>query len=181
MVLFFGPPGSGKSVQGELLVERNGWQWISTGQLFRNSEDPEVKQRMIAGELIDDALTNKVLNTALSAIDNKTVVVLDGYPRNIEQAQWLIDQLPHHGREIDCVVEFKVPEEEIVRRLSDRARAEDVREVIERRLEIYNEKTNPVLEFLRTQGITVQTVNGDGLVDEVHERIQGAVEACIQR
>ena len=64
MILFFGPPGSGKSVQGQLLVERNGWEWISTGDLFRNSKDPEVLERMTSGELIDDHLTNKVLGDA---------------------------------------------------------------------------------------------------------------------
>jgi adenylate kinase len=181
MILFFGPPGSGKSVQGELLVERNDWQWLSTGSIFRSSENPEIQKRLATGELIDDDLTNKVLDEALNKIGNNTMVILDGYPRNIDQARWLIDYLPSVAREIECVIEFKVPEEEIIRRLSDRGRAEDVRDVIERRLEIYNEKTNPVLEFLRAEGIVVQTVNGTGLVKEVHERIQGAVEACIQK
>ena len=68
MILFFGPPGSGKSVQGQLLVERNGWQWLSTGDLFRNSKDPEVLKRMATGELIDDELTNKVLDTAIQDV-----------------------------------------------------------------------------------------------------------------
>lgn len=181
MILFFGAPGSGKSVQGELLVERNGWQWLSTGKLFRSSQDPEVRKRMAAGELIDDTLTNKVLNDALANIGIETMVVLDGYPRNIDQAQWLIDHLPGHGREIDCVIEFIVPEEELMRRLSDRGRAEDVREVIEKRLAIYHEKTTPVLDFLKAQGISIQTIDAHGTVEEVHQRIQGAVEACIQK
>lgn len=178
MILFFGPPGSGKSVQGELLVERNGWQWLSTGKLFRSSTNPEIHKRLATGELIDDELTNKVLDEALGRIHNKTMVILDGYPRNIEQAQWLIDHLPKHGREIDCVIEFTVPEEELIRRLSDRGRAEDVRNIIERRLAIYHEKTTPVLDFLRDQKITVQAVDGDGPIEEVHERIQSVAKAC---
>lgn len=181
MILFFGPPGSGKSVQGELLVERNGWQWLSTGKLFRSSENPEIHKRLATGELIDDELTNKVLDEALSNIDNNTAVILDGYPRNIDQAQWLIDHLPNHGREIDCVIEFTVPKEEIIRRLSERGRDEDVRDVIERRLAIYHEKTTPVLDFLRDQNITVRAVNGEGPIEAVHERIQGVAEACIRR
>lgn len=181
MILFFGAPGSGKSVQGELLVKRNGWQWLSTGQLFRDSANPEIHKRLATGELIDDALTNDVLDEALSKIDIDSMVILDGYPRNIDQAQWLIARLPKHGREIDCVIEFVVPKEEIIRRLSSRGRAEDTREVIERRLAIYDEKTNPVLDYLRTQGISIQTIDGEGLVDEVHERIQSAVESCIQK
>jgi len=181
MILFFGPPGSGKSVQGELLVEHNGWQWLSTGKLFRNSKDEEVRKRMAAGELINDELTNKVLDEALKNIDTKTMVILDGYPRNIDQAKWLIDHLPNHGREIDCVIEFAVAEEELMRRLSDRGREEDVRDVIERRLAIYHEKTTPVLDYLQSQGVTIQTVNAEGSIEEVHERIQGAAAACIQK
>lgn len=181
MVLFFGPPGSGKSVQGELLVERNGWQWLSTGKLFRSSKNPEIHKRLATGELIDDELTNKVLDEALKGIDKDTVVVLDGYPRNIDQAKWLIDHLPNHGREIDCVIEFDVPEEELMRRLSDRGRAEDVRDVIERRLAIYREKTTPVLDFLQSQAVAIQTVNAEGSIEEVHERIQDAATACIQK
>jgi adenylate kinase family enzyme len=57
MILFFGPPGSGKSVQGELLVKRNNWLWLSTGQLFRNSKNPEIHKRLATGELFDDELT----------------------------------------------------------------------------------------------------------------------------
>jgi len=181
MVLFFGPPGSGKSVQGELLVERNGWQWLSTGKLFRSSKDPEIHKRLATGELIDDELTNKVLDEALKDIDSKTMVILDGYPRNIDQAKWLIEHLPNHGREIDCVIEFVVPEEELMRRLSDRGREEDVREVIERRLAIYHEKTTPVLDYLKSQGIMTQTVNAEGSIEEVHERIQGIAVTCIQK
>jgi adenylate kinase len=74
-----------------------------------------------------------------------------------------------------------VPEEELMRRLSDRGRAEDVREVIEKRLAIYHEKTTPVLDFLKDQNITVQTVDAHGTIEEVHQRIQGAAESCIQK
>lgn len=180
MILFFGPPGSGKSVQGDLLVKRNGWQWLSTGQLFRESKDPEVLSRLASGELIDDELTNKVLNDALQHIDGKVKVVLDGYPRNTEQARWLVDNLPTHGREIRCVIAFNVPKEEIIRRLSERGREEDVPAVIEKRLNIYHEKTKPVLDFFAGRGVSLLEVNGHGSVEEVHERIQQAVESCLQ-
>lgn len=180
MILFFGPPGSGKSVQGELLVENNGWEWVSTGQLFRDSNDPEVKERLKTGELIDDELTNKVLVAALSEIESETIV-LDGYPRNIDQAEWLMDKLIEFGRKIDCVIAFSVSKDEVVKRLSGRGRAEDTREVIERRLEIYNEKTDPVLEYLQSKGVVVAKIDGEGLVEDVHKRIQAAVESCIQK
>ena len=181
MILFFGPPGSGKSVQGELLVKRNGWQWLSTGQLFRESKDPEIHKRLATGELIDDQLTNKVLDEALKHIDSTTKVVLDGYPRNTDQAQWLVDHLPNHNREISCIVEFNVDSDEIVRRLSQRGRAEDTREVIERRLEIYREKTQPVLDFYEDRQVPILHIDGNGSVEDVHERIHQVVDACIQK
>lgn len=181
MILFFGAPGSGKSVQGEMLVKRNKWQWLSTGQLFRDSTNPEIHKRLATGELIDDALTNQVLDEALRTIGIETMVILDGYPRNLDQAKWLMEYLPKNKRKIDCVIEFIVPKEEIIRRLSTRGRVEDTRDVIERRLGIYDEKTNPVLDYLRAQGAPITTIDGEGSVDEVHERIQDAVESCLRK
>lgn len=178
MILFFGPPGSGKSVQGQLLVERNGWQWLSTGELFRESQDPEVLARLASGELIDDGLTNKVLDQALGKIDSKVKVVLDGYPRNVGQVEHLFTSLPNHGREISCVVLFDVPREELIARLSGRGRAEDSPEVINHRLDIYEQKTKPVIDDYRKHGVPIVTIDGMGKVAEIHERIQQAVMEC---
>lgn len=180
MILFFGPPGSGKSVQGQLLVERNGWQWLSTGELFRSSKDPEVLKRLASGELIDDELTNKVLETAIQSIDQNVGLVLDGYPRNVDQVKWLEEHLPEHGRKIDCLIVFDVPREELISRLADRGRAEDTPEVISRRLDIYKEKTSPVVDYYRTAGIPVLTIDGTGPIPEIHERIQTAVMTCLK-
>jgi adenylate kinase len=151
---------------------------LSTGQLFRESSDPEVLSRLAKGELIDDALTNKVLNEALHNADDEKRVVLDGYPRNREQAQWLDEHLPEHGREIVAVIVFNVPNEELIRRLAGRGRAEDSPEVIKRRLDIYFENTKPVLEFYEKRKVPVVAVDGHGDVGVVHDRIQQAVEAC---
>lgn len=180
MILFFGPPGSGKSVQGKQLVERNGWQWISTGDLFRNSKDPEVLKRMTTGELIDDELTNKVLADALCEIDSNIDVVLDGYPRNVDQVRWLEENLPLFGRVVDCVILFDVPREVLVERLSGRGRIEDTPEVINHRLDIYQEKTSPVVDHYREATHTpIKIIDGTGTIPQVHERIQTAVMSCL--
>lgn len=176
MILFFGPPGSGKSVQGKLLVERNGWKWLSTGELFRQSTDPEVIAKLASGELISDEMTNEVLDKALAEIGNGVHVVLDGYPRNPEQAEWLNDRLPNHGREIATVFVFEVPHDELVKRLSGRGRAEDNLEIVDRRLQIYREQTKPVLEFYEKQGTKIVKIDGLGDVNDVHERIQALAE-----
>lgn len=176
MILFFGPPGSGKSVQGQLLVDRNGWKWLSTGQLFRESTDPKVLAHLATGELISDEMTNEVLDSALHNLKDTSQIVLDGYPRNTSQAQWLIDHLPRHGREIAAIIVFEVSETELIKRLSGRGRAEDSPAVIKRRLEIYEEQTRPVLEFYESRGIPLVKVDGHGQVEAVHERIQSTVE-----
>lgn len=180
MILFFGPPGSGKSVQGQLLVERNGWQWLSTGDLFRNSKDPEVLKRMATGELIDDELTNKVLDAAVKNADRPMPIVLDGYPRNLDQVKWLADYLPGQGRKIECVILFEVPRQELINRLAGRGRTEDSPEVINRRLDIYEEKTKPVVDYYLENGIPVMSIDGTGAIPEVHERIQEAVISCLR-
>lgn len=180
MILFFGPPGSGKSVQGQLLVERNGWQWLSTGDLFRNSKDPEVLKRMATGELIDDVLTNKVLDTAIQDVENNGPIVLDGYPRNLDQVKWLVDYLPAHNRKIECVILFEVPRQELIDRLAGRGRTEDSPEVISRRLDIYQEKTKPVVDYYREIGVPVVAVDGTGAIPDVHERIHEAVLSCLK-
>jgi adenylate kinase len=178
MVLFFGPPGSGKSVQGELLVKRNGWHWLSTGQLFRDSSNAAVLERLAIGELIDDKSTSKILSDALEKINDETHVVLDGYPRHIEQAEWLEQYLKQHNSKIECIILFEVPTEELTRRLSGRGRTEDSPAVIKRRIAIYHERTQPVINFYRSRNIPICIIDGQGGINAVHERVQAAVETC---
>lgn len=179
MILFFGPPGSGKSVQGELLVKRNNWQWLSTGQLFRDSKDPEVLKQLATGELLSNELTNRVVEDALMRTDASKRVVLDGYPRNQLQAKWLEANMPKFGRKIVTIVVFNVPKQELIKRLAGRGRMEDEPKVIERRLEIYEQNTKPVVDYYRRQGIPISVIDGEGKVDVVHERIQMAVTKCL--
>ena len=179
MILFFGPPGSGKSVQGKLLVEKNGWQWLSTGEIFRESQDPELLERLSSGELIDDQLTNKIVDKALHDAHDDKRVVLDGYPRNPAQAAWLEEHLPKHGREIGAIVVFETPRDELIKRLAVRGRKEDSLAVIEKRLQIYHLNTKPVLDYYRQHGVRVITINGLGEVHQVHDRINKALEQCL--
>lgn len=159
-----------------MLVERNGWKWLSTGELFRSTTDEEIKARMASGELISDEMTNRLVEGALEGLKDAVHIVLDGYPRNVVQAQWLVDNLPEFNREIAAVVVFHTPEEELVQRQMGRGRADDTEATIRRRLEIYEEQTRPVIDFYRNRGVEMITVDGLGTVDEVHERIQAAVE-----
>jgi adenylate kinase len=114
----------------------------------------------------------------LAEIDSDTDVVLDGYPRNIDHVRWLEEHLPSHDRTIDCVILFDVPRDVLIERLAGRGRAEDTLDVISHRLDIYEQKTSPVLDFYNDNGTPIQVVDGNGDISDIHERVQDAVMSC---
>jgi adenylate kinase len=178
MILLLGPPGSGKSVQGQLLVKRNNWKLLSTGDLFRRAKDPEILKHLAGGELVDDTLTNSVVHDAMAEITKDVEIVLDGYPRNIGQAQWLIANATYQRR-IESVIILDVPDQELTKRLTNRGREEDSLEIMKHRLAIYNHKTSPVIDFYREHNTPIMVVDGVGTIEEVHERVQLAVMTCL--
>lgn len=170
MVIFFGPPGSGKSMQGQMMAARHGWRWISTGDLLRRSGDPKIAEILKSGNLISDEIVNKLF---YQAIDGDNEVILDGYPRTLEQAQELFSRV---GDKIDLALVLEVPVEEIKKRLAIRKRPEDELDTMLHRIEIYNKTMAPIIDFLREKGIEVLTVDGSGLVGEIHDRIEKILE-----
>src|ERR671933_3055320 len=100
MIVFFGPAGAGKSVQGQLLAARNGWRWLSAGQLLRDTHDIEVIKEMQSGQLVKTETVNKLMGEALRRAKNIDRVILDGFPRQLSQAKWLIETQPEHERSI---------------------------------------------------------------------------------
>ncbi len=178
MIIFFGPPGSGKSVQGQLLAARHGWRWLSTGQLLRETSNVDVIARMKKGSLVEDELVNHVVDEALHRAKDLDHVIVDGYPRNVEQAKWLLDLLPKHQREIEAVIILDVEDDEILHRLEIRGRLDDAPEIVKRRLGSYREKTKPVIDFFASEGIHVEAIDGMGSVGTIHDRIEEVMEEC---
>jgi adenylate kinase len=178
VIVFFGPAGAGKSVQGQILAARYGWRWLSTGQLLRDSHDPKVTNKMSTGELIDNDITNKVFLHALLRAKDIEHVIVDGFPREFTQAQWLIDHIPEHGRNISMVVVLEVPQSEILHRLKIRGRVDDTPEAINERLRIYRTQIYPILDFFNNQDIPITHIDGTGTVGKVHDRIVSELEAC---
>jgi len=173
MILLFGPTGAGKSMQGQMLAVRMGWKWLSTGQMLRESTDPNVIKVLESGELVSDALTYEVFDTAIKDAKEKDFlkVVVDGFPRTKEQAEWLADYMEKAGEEIEQVVVLEVPEGEIMKRLEKRGRMEDNPETIARRMNIYRSKMYPVLGAFAEDGIKIVHLNGTGTAGEVHDRL----------
>jgi len=151
MILFFGPTGSGKSMQAQILVARHGWSWLSMGQLLRDSQDPELMRIMKTGELVPDEITNEILFAAIDKIqeeDSEKQIIVDGYPRELSQARDLVahntEKLGKIG--INMVLALEVDRENIIKRLTIRKRAEDDEQSISRRLDIYQENTEQIFD-----------------------------------
>ena len=180
MIVFFGPAGAGKSVQGNLLAARNDWRWLGAGQLLRDSKDPELLTRMSTGKLVDPEIVNRVMGEALDRADDKVKrVILDGFPRQLEQAKWLLETAGENSiRKIDLVIVLEVPRSDLLRRLAIRGRLDDVPEIIDERLKIYRQEMYPVLTYFNENGIRISHIDGTGTVGQVHDRIMEEINSC---
>lgn len=173
MILLFGPTGAGKSMQGQMLAVRMGWKWLSTGQMLRDSNDPEVIQILKSGDLVSNELTYEVFDRAVTEAneENYPKIIVDGFPRTKTQAEWLSHYLKRTNRKIQLVVVLEVPETEIMKRLEKRGRMEDTPETIAKRMAIYRQKMYPVLGIFAEQGMKIVHLDGTGTAGEVHDRL----------
>jgi adenylate kinase len=184
-LLVLGPQGSGKGTQAARLSEEHGIPHISTGEMFRSAIAAgtelgrEVEPILAAGELVPDELTVALIRDRLSQPDASRGFVLDGFPRNLEQAEALDAMLAEIGRTLDAVLFFDLPDQVALERLLSRARDEeredDRPEVIARRLEIYHEQTEPVVERYRATGKLVP-LHAQRSIGEVAAEISEALE-----
>jgi len=177
MIVFFGPAGAGKSVQGQLLAARNDWRWLSAGQLLRDTHDIELIKEMQTGKLVDPKKVSELMGDAIKRSTNINRVILDGFPRQMSQAEWLIEHKSHHGRDIQLVVVLEVPKSELLKRLEVRGRADDTPDAIDERLKIYRTEIYPILTYLTEQNINIVHIDGVGTVGQVHDRIMEELEA----
>jgi len=184
-IVLLGPPGSGKGTQAALLRDRLGIAHISTGVLLREAVEQrtelglKAKSYMDAGDLVPDDLMLGLIEERLGQPDVEKGFILDGYPRNLAQAEALDTVLERIGQPVDIAVSVTVDEAEIVDRLSRRAveegRSDDTEEVIRNRLRVYTEKTAPVAGHYAERG-QLREVDGMGTVEEVHQRMLETLE-----
>ena len=178
MIIFFGPAGAGKSVQGQLLAARNNWRWISAGQLLRDTHDIELLKEMQTGKLVSPEKINHLMGDALRRAKNIDRVILDGFPRQLSQAKWLVESQPEHQRSIALVVVLEVPRGELLKRIEVRGRVDDTPEAVDERLKIYRTEIYPILTYLTEQGVNIAHIDGTGSVGQIHDRIMDELEAC---
>jgi adenylate kinase len=182
-LLLIGAPGAGKGTQAERLAGRFAIAHISSGDLLRQHvKDRTSTGRMIEsyldrGELVPDAVVMDMLRKPVVAATQAGGYVLDGYPRTVEQAAASFPTAHALGVEVQAAVHLDVPRAELVRRLLARRRgSEDTEAVIERRLQVYLDKTVPLLEYY-TQRESMFTVDGAQSPEAVHEDIVACLQA----
>lgn len=184
-IVIMGAPGSGKGTQAALIVEELDLDHISTGDLLRAAVaagtelGKKAKEVMDRGELVSDQIVLGLLEERLLQENTKNGFILDGYPRNIAQAQALDDLLERIGQPVEEALQIDVDEEQVVTRIAKRAalegRSDDTEETVRNRLRIYAEQTAPVVDFYAQKGI-LSRVLGDGSIEEVFQRIRGVLQ-----
>jgi adenylate kinase len=182
--LLVAPPGAGKGTQGERLAQIYDVPHISTGDLLREEVEQqsaigsEAQSIMDQGDLVPDLLVMELVLKHLAA-DPKTGFVLDGFPRTLGQADLAYEWGMGNGRTFHAVINLVVPEDELVKRLllrgAESDRSDDKSETIRKRLRVYSQITEQLLDFYRGQHSLIE-VDGTGAVEEVTERIRGELD-----
>lgn len=180
-IIFMGPPGAGKGTQAKILCDTLGIPQISTGDILRAAVKNgtqmglEAKKYMDAGDLVPDSVVIGIIKDRLVEPDCKNGFLLDGFPRTVEQADALDKILNSEGLRIKRAINLEVPDEELLQRLLKRAeiegRSDDNETTIKSRLETYNKKTLPLLDYYAAKG-NLSRVNGVGNLDTVTKLIE---------
>lgn len=177
-LVFLGPPGAGKGTQAQRIAEKYNVPHISTGDILRAAvkEGTELgklaKSYMDRGELVPDDVIIGIIRERLSQPDvRERGFILDGFPRTLPQAEALDRMLEELSMPLDKVVYLNVDDEEIVKRLLSRGRADDTEEVIRNRLKVYREQTAPLIDYYSEKCLLVE-VYGVGEIDEITKKIE---------
>ena len=175
MIILFGMAGSGKSTQGQILAEKHNFEWLSVGQLLRDQKDPELDAIMKTGELVPDEYVVKMMHEAGEKVLAKGKnAILDGYPRDEWQANWIVES--GDVKNIDGVIIFEIPKDELWARLQERGREDDTREAIEKRWNLFEKTIHVMTKILADAGVKAEEINGVGTVEEVADRIEKVLD-----
>ena len=177
-LLFLGPPGAGKGTQANLYCEKYGLAHLSTGDLLRDEVSSgsllglQAAKIMNRGDLVSDELVLSIVEARLLKITNGWL--LDGFPRNLTQADSLKKLLAKIEQPLEAVISIKIADEYLINRLLARGREDDNKEVITNRLAVYRDKTAPLIDLYTSQGI-LEEIDGNADIDVVFSCIENCL------
>lgn len=181
-LIFLGPPGAGKGTQGKIVADRHRIPHISTGDILReaiSNQTPlgiKAKTYMDKGDLVPDDLILELISERLQAEDAKDGWVLDGFPRNVSQADFLSNLLEKLDQKCNGVINLDVPDQVLMKRLLGRGRKDDNEETIANRLHVYREQTAPLIDYYQQHHL-LKTVNGNRQLEEVSQELEAIFNA----
>ena len=179
-LILLGPPGAGKGTQAVQVAATMGLAHVATGDMFRDNVRASTElgrlaqQYMERGELVPDTLTIQMLLERLARPDAANGVLLDGFPRTVEQAQALDRALRDRHQQVDLVLLIEVHEAEIQKRLALRGRTDDAPETISRRLWVYDAQTAPLIAYYDQAG-KLQRIDGEQTPEAVTRALLAAL------
>lgn len=172
LIILMGPTGAGKSYQGQFLAT-HGWQHISSGELLRH--DLKEAAVLARGELAPSAEVERLVEAAVTAVPAGQPVVLDGFPRTLDEAAWLDERASSWGRTLEAVMLLEVSEAVAAARLASRGRSDDTPEALAEKVREYREITAPLVSAYEARGV-LHRLNGDQSVEEVGKLILEVLE-----
>lgn len=184
IAILLGAPGVGKGTQAALAAERHGWTHLSTGDLLReevaagSALGQEAKAFMDRGDLVPDQVMVNMVAGRIAALPKDSVLLLDGFPRSLPQARALEAAAPSGS--LGLALYFTASDEVLTARLLGRGRKDDTLEVIQHRLAVYRETTEPLVAFYRDRGL-LREIESDREVDAIQKDVLDAVSAVLER
>lgn len=170
--------GSGKGTQAALLSKRLGWPTLSSGEVLRqNLGNPAIKAKVESGKLVGDEELMPLLEREFAKLGaDKHEFILDGTPRNIEQARWLDQKIKNGELKLTAIIYIKLSRQTALERLGLRGRHDDDPEAIRGRFKFYEESVVPAMGYLKSQGYKIDEIDGESTPDEVEASIQRVLE-----